>query len=321
MKANKWWVVLAAVTAFFCSNTLFAWSANGHKIIAQIAWDRLVMDAAAKPSGQAAHAVKGIKKILKSLGSKTTLADISVCADELRRLDPKKAPTGVCKKFIIMPQSEPWHFIDIPSSDTPQGATDLKNYCVRQNCVLDQIRVNLQVLQNTTDLKSLRQSLMFLVHFVGDAHQPLHCATEITDAGSDRGGNGKPVTLTLNNHDYQLNLHSLWDHQLQSSDNLNDPVTLSQQLEGKIPSDTTAWTAGDFITDMGLESFHFSQNNIYPDFYAIGPDGAICQGNSLDVGYQTVMSSTIEHRLQLAGVRLEALLEEAFKPSFPRSIS
>ena len=312
MKVKSWCKVAATVALIFCSNTIFSWSANGHKTIAQIAWDLLKKDAVNNPSGPGKNAVNQIQHILDSLGSGTTLADISVCADEIRHLDSNVGPTGACTHFPIMPQSQPWHFIDIPISDTPQGATDLELYCPGQNCVVDQVRANLQKLQTSTDLKSQQLALMFLVHFVGDMHQPLHCATEISNGVSDRGGNGKAVTLTIHRQKYPLNLHALWDHLIQSSDTLNNPVALSLRLEANIPSDTRAWTAGDFITDAALESFHFSQNNIYPDFHKHGPDGNACQGNSLGVGYQNVMSSTVYNRLELAGVRLAALLEEAF---------
>lgn len=191
-------------------------------------------------------------------------------------------------------------------------ATDLRKYCSSHNCVIDQVRVNLHKLQISKDLVSQQLALMFLVHFVGDMHQPLHCATEIYDGQSDQGGNGKSVTLTVNSHKYTLNLHALWDHLIQSRDDQNNPAKLSRRLEKEIPNDTSAWTAGDYVTDAVLESFSFSQSNIYPDFHGNGPDSHGCQGNHLGVGYQKVMSNTVNQRLELAAVRLAALLEQAF---------
>ena len=46
---------------------------------------------------------------------------------------------------------------------------------------------------------------MFLVHFVGDLHQPLHCADD-----NDRGGNDVPVQL----YTRSTKLHAVWDNGL-----------------------------------------------------------------------------------------------------------
>lgn len=304
--------VIAIAVLLFCSNLLFGWSAEVHKTIAKISWDFLQKDAATHPSGQAAKAIHQIHAILESLGSGTTLEDISVCADEIRILKPNFHPTGVCAQFPIMTHSAPWHYIDIPISDAPQKASNLIKYCPKKQCVTKQVSANFQLLHTATDVKSKQLALMFLVHLVADMHQPLHCASEISNGVSDRGGNEKSITFILNGEHHALNLHSLWDHLIQPTDNNNDPLVLSQRLEAEIPSNISAWVKGDFITQAVLESFQFSKNNIYPNFYGNGPDAGYFQGNHLDIGYQKVMSNMVDQRLELAGVRLAILLKQAF---------
>lgn len=310
---NHIWRTISAMILILFLQNIFAWSENGHKTIAWIAWDLLNKDAEDNPTGAGAKAVSKIQLILDSLGSGISLADIAICADQIRELAlPAEHSMNVCKQFPIMPKSKPWHFINIPIHETPHGANDLEKYCSNQNCIMDQIRVNLHTLQTTKSNSAKQLALMFLVHFVGDLHQPLHCSTEITDGVSDRGGNGKSVNFTDKNHTNRMNLHALWDHMIQVYDDSNDPISLSQQLEAELPTDTSSWITGDFISNTILEGFNFAQHNIYPDYHNKGPDGETCQGNQLGRDYQILMIPIINQRIQMGGVRLVALLKQAF---------
>lgn len=300
---------LTPLFLLLCSHTLFAWSANGHKTVALIAWGLLTQDS----STQAKATVSQVQAILNSLGTGTTLEDIAPCADQIRG---DETPAGVCKQFPTMTQSEPWHFITIPITDSPQNASDLAQYCTGSNsCVTDQVKANVQTLQTTTQLSSQQLALMFLVHLVSDMHEPMHCSEEIINGKSNSGGNDNSVSLTLDGTTTKLNLHSLWDYQIQSSDSKNDPATESQSLVASLPSDTSSWISGDYVTTATLESFQYAQTNIYSDYNGTGPDGQACQGSSLGSTYQSVMQPIVSGRLQKAGVRLKALLISAFNPS------
>jgi len=188
------------------------------------------------------------------------------------------------------PDSEPWHFIDIPISVAPT-ATSLQAYCPGNACVVDQIEIDVKTLRDQTiPLSDPRKmyALMYLVHFVGDEHQPLHCATDIENGVDDRGGNGKPVALLDANGNPviaptpygPLELHALWDDQIEATDDGNDPVALSSQLERGALMDpqTGSWSAGGdasaaqitqkIATTAALESFDKAKQVIYPAYYA-----------------------------------------------------
>lgn len=317
MKGNSWTKVIAATAVLLCSQTIFAWSTNGHKTVVKMAWDLLNKDT----SDTAKNTVSKIQTILNSLGSGTTLEDLAPCADQIRYSGC--APSGVCAKFACMPQSEPWHFMAIPAAASPKNAADFAPYCQDQNCVVDQIKYNVNKLQTTTDLSSQQLSLMFLVHFWGDVSQPLHCSTQIVDGESTDGGNNSPMTLTLNGTTTSLDLHSVWDQLIQPYDTVaaNNPTKLSAQLETTMPSDTSSWTTGDYLTNAALESFQFAQTNIYPDYDGNGPDGKSCQGQNVGSDYQTVMLPEIYERLQSAAVRLKKSLETAFNPPIKNNAS
>ena len=92
MFETNWCGVAATTVILFCSHNVFAWSANGHKTVALIAWDLLTQDT----SAPAKTAVSKIQTILNSLGSGTTLEDIAPCADQLRG-ESDDPPTSTCR--------------------------------------------------------------------------------------------------------------------------------------------------------------------------------------------------------------------------------
>ncbi len=109
-----------------------------------------------------------------------------------------------------------WHFIDV-SVTAPFSIGTL---CAAHDCVIDQIldmENRLQTNKRGFALKSppsparpmTSQELAFLIHFVGDIHQPLHAATD-----GDRGGNCVNLTSPLVHSDHSsptTELHAVWD--------------------------------------------------------------------------------------------------------------
>lgn len=264
-----------------------AWSANGHRAVALIA--------AARLSDAAKRAVVSI------LGPGATLDAIAPCADDIRG---RSGFDCAGLQLAAEPQSEPWHFVDVPVTASPGGGADLEAYCPGGACVVDQIRADVKVLQDPAASQAQKQvALMFLVHFAGDVHQPLHCANEIVNGVNDRGGNGKPVTF----EGAQINLHSLWDHQIQPSD-ANDPAATSARLIADLQGkDVSAWVSGDYVASAAFESFTIAKGTVYPAYYSSNP-------KSLGPAYQARMTPIVDERLERAGVRLAALLEQALVP-------
>ena len=293
---------LLLAAALSSPRAALAWSANGHKTVALIAQSRL------SPGAKAA--VAGL------LGS-ATMDGVAPCADDVR------GKTGYVCDGIPMaddPQSQPWHFVDAPVTDNPSGGSALESYCPGGNCVIDQINAEVNVLKTSSVQADRQLALIFLIHFVGDEHQPLHCADEVVNGVNDRGGNLKSVTFRGGASAQQaegpsaaaggLNLHALWDHQILPGDT-NDPgqesARLIADLRGK---DVSSWTAGDFVHDAAFESYSIARNTVYPAYYA--PNGKI-----IDANYQARMQPITDERLERAGVRLAALLESALGGAAP----
>jgi hypothetical protein len=103
------------------------------------------------------------------------------------------------------------HFADFPfSADGTTVPTDLPE----ADNVIVALRKNVDVLKNSTDDNARAQALRFIIHFVGDIHQPLHCSTRVDGAHKegDRGGNLFDLSVRgANGRLQKKNLHSYWD--------------------------------------------------------------------------------------------------------------
>jgi hypothetical protein len=101
------------------------------------------------------------------------------------------------------------HFIDTPFSTdgTALPALPTPN-------IVTALEDNVNILKTSTDQNARAQALRLIIHFVGDIHQPLHCATRVDSANpeGDRGGNLVSIMIPgANGKLKKTNLHSYWD--------------------------------------------------------------------------------------------------------------
>jgi len=271
-----------------------AWGTLGHRTVAILAERRL--------SPNAARQVESI------LGPGVSLADIAKCADDIKRKPIR------CASFTLRAdhRSSGWHFIDIPITATPTAAT-LRQYCRSHGrddqCSVEQIKQQLKTLENPSATLSEKQlALMFVVHLVGDLHQPLHNATD-----GDAGGNAKLVRFMATPHARKpTNLHHIWDDMLMKDSvaKRTRPQALAAALERDMAGkDTAAWTKGNVIDGAALESFSIAKTRIYRAFALEG-------GANLGRDYQAEMQPIAFEQVEKAGVRLAFLLNQVW-PAAP----
>jgi hypothetical protein len=150
-----------------------AWWDAGHQIVANIAERRLT------------PAAKRETNELLALEHQRHLSSIASWADDIRRDRHETAS---------------WHFVDIPLD---ASRYDPARDCKDGDCVVVQIVRFAHVLADPHAKPRARlEALKFVVHFVGDIHQPLHCENHGDHGGNDVhvGWFGKPT-----------NLHAVWD--------------------------------------------------------------------------------------------------------------
>ncbi len=113
----------------------------------------------------------------------------------------------------VMPDTGPWHFIDIPRGAKESSMSD---YCPPAiGCITTALANQLAILRSADATAQARaDALRFVIHFLGDIHQPLHDTTN-----NDRGGNCVPVSffdrtpkeMNPTYENYNPNLHEVWD--------------------------------------------------------------------------------------------------------------
>jgi hypothetical protein len=268
---KKFAAILALLT--LSSLQLFAWGPKGHRIVGAIAQAHLT-----DPARQ---------QVLLLLGN-TNLADVANWADDIK--GQRRETYG-------------WHFVDIPkdSSGFSQARdcyqpNDTRPYTKddHHNCVVDRIDMFRQTLANKNAPQSDRvEALKFLVHFIGDVHQPFHAI------GEARGGNDIHVTEFGSTQcgDWPCNLHFVWDIDLIEHTGRSEADYVAY-LEQLIASKNLQAKAGGTPQDWANESFHDAQQAFLEN------------GASVDEAYYKANIGMLDERLALAGLRLAALLNE-----------
>ncbi len=227
----------------------------------------------------------------------------------------------------------PWHYIDIPRGKH-KGPLDA--YCGNEGCVTLAIEEQRSILKDgSADAAKRAEALRYLIHFVGDMHQPLH-----TTSNADVGGNCVPVKylhydpLPNPSHpereDYSPNLHQIWDTEIVERDmEISNPRRYADELDEKFRAESVAWeAAGIHVDNWAWESHKRAEAGVYdifPGKIRVEPDmkPASCADNNhiakrmlekhlaVAEAYQTSAAKTVERAIAEAGVRLAMILNEA----------
>lgn len=271
-------LLFAALLA--ASPAALAWSALGHRLVGAIAERHL--DPAAEAQVRALLAGE----------PDPTLAGVAYWADALRNDDPPRFKA-----------TSRWHYINARGGGCD---FDLARDCPDGGCVVAQIERQRVILADRTQPREARRdALKFLVHLVGDAHQPMH-AGDRTDAG----GNQYQISLAtaLEPEAYArdkyvdgvmgTNLHSVWDYYILGAAGLSLP-----QYARKL--DALPWPPSNeapLFAPMAWarESCRLVEaRHLYPD------------GHKLDDGYLDAMRPLAEQRIRQAAWRLASILNDA----------
>lgn len=189
----KFVVSIVIAFAILCTpSTSLGWGAAGHMMTAHIAFGRLTPKARAKALELLSIPINPAAVTKKS----RNFVNASHWADDLR-------------PFPEFDSFKPLHFVDKPF--TLDGSTlpaiDAEN-------ILTALEDNVNVLKTSRDKHAQAQALRFIIHFVGDIHQPLHCAAKVSADHPDGDQGGNLFKIKVARPDGTLkdsNLHSYWD--------------------------------------------------------------------------------------------------------------
>ncbi|MEL6329391.1 MAG: S1/P1 nuclease [Planctomycetota bacterium] len=261
--------LVSALSLALAAPLLAGWGAKGHAVVADIAWREI------RPETRAA-----IEEIL----GPETIQQTASWADAVRGTDAYRF-------------TAPFHYAN-PEPGAP--SYDHARDCPEVGCVVSAVDRYAATLADEDMPRAMRaEALKFVVHFVGDLHQPLHGGR-----AADRGGND--IRITLRGRD--RNLHSAWDSGLMdATDTAPWPIWSERLAAGISETDRLAWTIADApksrIESAGRWLFESHQLALAIS-YSDGADG------ELDEADIARAAPVIDLRLRQAGVRLARLLDQ-----------
>lgn len=290
------------VTTAFFSSPSYAWGPEGHAIVAEIAEARLKDSPAV---------LDQIKQLLASDDSHAkNLDQIASWADAVR---PSR------------PETENWHFVDIPlDSDKYDASRDCKQ-TEKGDCVVAAIQRSVKALRDRSVGQPERvEALKFLVHFVGDIHQPLHAendCSKFSPPECDRGGNKISVSFRDRK---RTNLHAVWDGGMiedvlqvelgpHFQPDLQATAAEATKLNKKIPdAEATAWAPQDLIDHLDTATIKWAEDShrLAQTAYQNLPTR---RKAGWEDAYEDEEWDVVETQLEKAGVRLAEILKEALQ--------
>ena len=269
---------LFGVLLLLAPTAALAWGGNGHRITAAVAEHQL------SPAAKAAA--------LQILG-KPHLADVATDPDDWKKNVLGAIHTGE------------WHFVDIPLKE---NAFVHDRDCAMSDCVLDRIAQMRTILADTkASANARKEALIFLIHFIGDLHQPFHCATGFLPNGkSDRGGNEIHVTFKGTNlpgndppKPGNNNLHFVWDVSIVVKEGRDDAHFVEHLLNETLAGRDPATLSGGTPLDWAMEG------------HAIAQSVQVADKTDLHDDYFTKNAGVVDEQLLRGGFRLARVIETA----------
>ncbi|KAL1967174.1 hypothetical protein VTN77DRAFT_3465 [Rasamsonia byssochlamydoides] len=206
--------------------------------------------------------------------------------------------------------SEPFHFIDARDNPPTSCSVDYSRDCGKKGCSVSAINnYTNQLLDKSTSSARAFDALKFVIHFVGDIHQPLH------DENLDYGGNDIDVTY----NGASTNLHHIWDTNMLEEDAGGSTLStaksyaamLTTRLQtGEYASQKASWLDGMNISDPISTAMDWATDaNAYVCSTVLKPGLSYLQYNDLSGDYYKECQPVFEELLARAGYRLAAWLD------------
>jgi hypothetical protein len=293
-----------------------AWGDEGHEALATIAFGQL------SPALQ--NEVRQIlagDPVAADCGSGSFVPD-AVWPDKLRERP------AACASQVKWENTSPWHFLDIPVAD---ATYDHQRDCADDTCVVAKIKNFQKLLADKSESAARRRdALKFLIHFVGDLHQPLHTTSAPFDGATaekaaqmgakkpntcleknlpmDRGGNCVDVRYqagAANGAGKATVLHSYWDTDVVVAISPDPKIVASKAMSGITPAQIKAMQQGT-LEDWTNEGHQIAVKVVYGEL----PAGTMPQ---LQGPYTATAVNVALVQIRRGGVRLAKVIEDALK--------
>jgi len=274
-----------------------AWGDEGHEIIALVAGYLLEPAVRARVQALLAADTSGLTRDT-GIGSEATWADHYRDSD---RHTTRQRYDG----------TRNWHFVDLELERADLAAACFQHPGLppgiaasmgpAEACIIDKINeFRAELASPGTAPEERLRALQFLLHLVGDLHQPLHACDD-----HDQGGNALQVVDPENRGG---NLHHYWDSVFVARLG-RDPSTVAAALLAGLDAEERARLAGGDPEDWALESYALAHDQVYGALGPAQPDGRY----ALSAAYVEAATGVTREQLLRAGIRLANLLNAALR--------
>jgi hypothetical protein len=247
-----------------CCSTSFGWGVTGHRVVAEIAQN---------------HLTKKARKELQELIGRQTLALWSNWPDFIKS-DTTHTWDHTYK----------WHYINVPAGKSKEEFLQYIKNLPGEN-LYTQIQAMMEQLKDKKlSAEQRRTALFFLVHLVGDLHQPLHIGRE-----EDLGGN----RITVYWFDKRTNLHTVWDHDLVEFQQYSY-TEYAHALDVLDKSQEASYQQSS------LDNWFYESYELADKVYRLSQPGA-----KLSYRYNYIFKNDLDNQLLKGGLRLSFLLNNA----------
>jgi hypothetical protein len=295
----------AALIALALPRPAGAWNVSGHMLVATIAYERLTPPARARvdqllakhpeypawtagvPAGE-----RGLVAFQRAAGWPDEIKD------DARFHDDEKPATAPVAGYPTMKRHKAWHYHDVPisrgwSPQPPPAASALGVLPL----IIDELRTPLEA----EAMKAYY--LPWVIHMVGDLHQPLHCAQLFSPTYKEGDGGGNRFKIEKQETG-QENLHAFWDDVLIAENSPPEQIrALAAALVAEHPAGAAAVDAEAEVAKWIGEGAELAATRVY----ALA-DGTEQRRTRLPEDYRTAARALVRERAALAGYRLAALL-------------
>jgi len=302
--------ISTVLIGLLCASPALAWNGFGHMTVAAVAYGKLTPATKTK--------VAALLKLNPSYPDWVATASPQD-RDEVAFVTAATWPDAIKKRgsgftddsknpfapdasknegYAGMLQHRYWHYIDVPFS--PDGTPLQQPRAPNAKTQIAAFRTALASSSASDELKSY--DLVWLIHLVGDLHQPLHCTSRFdqNQPDGDRGGN----LVALCARPCRGELHALWDDILGTKTEPKAAIKKAAKLDAPEPrlaavKDEDVWIA---------ESVRTAKASVYID-----PIGVGAGPFEVDAEYRRQARAVAAERVALAGARLANLLNSTLK--------
>jgi S1/P1 Nuclease len=263
MKSHR---LLTLFLLFVASVILISWGATGHRTVAKIAENHLT------PQAKAA--------VLDLLGAES-MSDVSSWADQVRNKPEYRYTT-------------PWHYINMPLGLSYAQFQQMVDTTTSDNVYNALHKLEAELANPATPREKRIDDLKFIIHFVGDLHQPMHVSRS-----EDKGGN----TIQLNYQGSGTNLHSVWDGKLIDRQGLSYEQ-MANQYDHVSPAQVKQWQNDPLV--LWLWESYTITTKLYAEVDAM-------KSRNIDSSYYEAHIPIVQQRITQGGIRLAGVLNTIFE--------